>query len=398
MQALVHLVDVDEVTVHRITATECTLLPLHLVVHVVRMVLTHVVLPARGTSGRTGHGIVDTILKTHRATVLQTVVGDDIVTKHIHILLNRRTQILHQILTVLDEVGIDIILQTSDTVIVLNQASASSLLHDVQHVLTVAHAIQHTGEGTQILSHTRGVEQVGVETLKFVHDGTDILDTVGELNAHTFLNHTYQCVAVLHGSQIVQTIGESQRLGIGHAFPHLLNGTMDVAQVRIDMLHGLTVEHRLKAKHTMGGGVLRTDVDHIVIRTEQLVLLALQVTILVKVELQTVVGLYIVLKRIAVVKLPVLTERIALEITAEEEAAHIRMPKEHDTVEVIDLALQQIGYTPDVRNGGDIRNHLSLQLAGAVARHAVATDLLPGNHLYRATLMRLGILQNVDAT
>ena len=189
---------------------------------------------------------------------------------------------------------------------------------------------------------------MGVETLKLVHDRTDVLDTVGQLHAHTFLNHTYQCVAVLHGSQIVQTIGEGQRLGIGHAFPHLLNGTMDVAQVRIDMFHGLTVEHRLKAKHTMGGGVLRTDVDHIVIRTEQLVLLALQVAVLVDIELQTVVGLYIVLEGVLIVELPVLTERIALEIAAQEQAAHIRMPQEHDAVEIIDLALQKVGHAPDV--------------------------------------------------
>ena len=38
-------------------------------------------------------------------------------------------------------------------------------------------------------------------------------------------------------------------------------------------LHDLTVEHRLQTEHTVGTGVLRTDVDHIVVRTEQTVLL-----------------------------------------------------------------------------------------------------------------------------
>ena len=344
----------NEVTVHRVAAAECALLPLHLIVHIVWVVLAHIVLPARSTSGRTRNSIVDTILKTHRSAVLQTVVSDDIIAKHIHILLNGRTQILHQILTVLDEVRIDVVLQATYSIIVLNQASTCGLLHDVQHVLTVTHTIQHTCESAKVLSHTRGVEQVRVETLKLVHDGTDILDAVGKLNAHTFLNHTHQSMAMLHGSQIVKTICQSQCLGIAHALPHLLNRTMDIAQVRIDALDGLTVQHRLQTKHTMSSGVLRTDVDHIVVRTEQLVLLALQITVLVKVELQTVVGLYIILQRILIIKLPVLAEGIALEIIAEEETAHIRMPEEHDAVEVIDLALQEISNTPDMRNGGDV--------------------------------------------
>ena len=42
--------------------------------------------------------------------------------------------------------------------------------------------------------------------------------------------------------------------------------------MRIDTLHGLTVEHRLQTEHAMGGGVLRTNVDDIVVGTEQLIL------------------------------------------------------------------------------------------------------------------------------
>ena len=196
----------DEVTVHRVTAVERALFPLHLVVHVIGVVHANVILPTRGTSGRTGHSVVDTILKRHRTAVLQTVVGDDIVAKHIHILLDRRTQILHQILHVLDEVWIDVVLQTTDAVVVLDQTSASSLLHAVEHMLTVAHAIEHRRESTQVLTYARGVEQVGVKTLQLVHNRADILDAVGELHAQTFLNHTDQCVAVLHGSQIVKAI------------------------------------------------------------------------------------------------------------------------------------------------------------------------------------------------
>ena len=89
---------------------------------------------------------------------------------------------------------------------------------------------------------------------------------------------------------------------------------MDIAEVGIDTLHGLTVQHRLQTEHTVSSWVLRTNVNHIIIGTKQTVLLALQVAILVQIILQTVVGLYIILQRIFVVKLPVLAEGVTLEV------------------------------------------------------------------------------------
>ena len=133
-------------------------------------------------------------------------MSDDVITKHIKILLNGWTQILNKILTVLHEVRINVVLQSTYSIIVLNQTSTGGLLHAVQHMLTIAHAIQEGSQSTQVLSHTRGVEQVGVETLKLIHDSTDVLDTISEFYTHTFLNHTYQSMAMLHGSQIVKTI------------------------------------------------------------------------------------------------------------------------------------------------------------------------------------------------
>ena len=133
-------------------------------------------------------------------------MGDDVVTEDIHILLDGRTQIFHKVLTVLHKVRIDVILQTTDTVVVLDQATTGGLLHAVEHMLTIAHTIEHTSEGAEVLSHTRGVEQVGIETLQLIHNRTDILDAIGQFYLHGLLNHTYQSMAMLHGSQIVKAI------------------------------------------------------------------------------------------------------------------------------------------------------------------------------------------------
>ena len=116
----------------------------------------------------------------------------------------------------------------------------------------------------------------------------------------------------------------------------------------IDALYDLTVEHCLQTEHTVGSRVLRTDVEHIVVIAKQLVLLALQLAVLVEVVLQTVVGLYIILESVLIVKLPVLAERITLEVRTQEEATHVRMTYEYDSEEVVNLALQQIGHLPDI--------------------------------------------------
>ena len=370
-----------EVAVHRVAACQCALLPLHLVVHVVGVVLAHIVLPACSTSGRTSHSVVDAVLQTHRSALLEAVVSDDVVAEHVHVLLNHRAQVLHQVLHVLHEVRVDVGLQAADAVVVLDEASAGGLLHHVEHVLAVAHAIEERGQGTEVLSTARGVEQVRVETLQLVHDGANVLDAVGELNAHAFLDDTHQCMTVLHGTQVVQTVGQGQCLRVGHRLPHLLNTTMNVAQMRIDALHGLTVEHSLQAEHTMRGRVLRANVHHIGIVFEERILLACKTSVLVYFILQAKVGLHIFFQRILVVACPVLAEGMALEVVAQEQTAHVGMAEEEDSIEVENLTLQQVSHAPEVDDRGD----------DALAVHHLC------QHLHRAALVCLGVLQDVDA-
>ena len=90
-----------------------------------------------------------------------------------------------------------------------------------------------------------------VDTLQLIHDSTDIVDTVAELNAHTLLYHANKSVAVHHSREIVQAVGQGESLRIGHALPHLLNTTVDISEVRINTLHLLAVEHSLQTEHTV---------------------------------------------------------------------------------------------------------------------------------------------------
>ena len=153
------------------------------------MILADIVLPSCGTTGRTGNTIVDTVLEVQIAYALKTLVGDDIVAEYVEVLLDERTEILAELLDILDEVRVNISLQSTYSVIVLDESSTGCLLHDVQHLLTVTHAVKECCQSREVLSTCTEEEQVVVETLEFIHDCADVLDTVVELNAHSLLDN-----------------------------------------------------------------------------------------------------------------------------------------------------------------------------------------------------------------
>ena len=115
------------------------------------------------------------------------------------IFLEHRLDVLTEFLNVLDKVRVDVGLASANTIIVLNESSAGGLLHNVKHLLAVAHTINKCSERSEVLSTTAVEQQVRVKTLKLVHYGADILNTVRKLNAHTFFDNRYKRMTVHHG-------------------------------------------------------------------------------------------------------------------------------------------------------------------------------------------------------
>ena len=349
------------------------------------MTLTSIVLPTRCTTCRTCNSIVDTILIIHRTYAFETVVSNHVVTEYVEILLNHRTEILAESLHVLNEVRIDISLKTTDTVIILDQATTSCLLHHVQHVLTVTHTVEECSQSTQVLCGTTEVQQVRVDTLQLIHDSTDVVDTIRKFDTHSLLDNAYQSVAVHHGREVVQTVGQSQSLRISHILPHLLNTTVDISEVRINALHGLTVDNGLKTEHTMGRWVVRTDVDNILIIIEATLFCSYQMTISTKTVFYCEIILWLISTRELIglwTHIEILAQRIALEISTEEKTTHIRVTQELDADEIKHLTLQQISNLPEI---DDCRNH-------------IRTIHLLGDSLDRATFVSLSIFKNIDTS
>ena len=81
-------------------------------------------------------------------------------------------------------------------------------------MLTVAHVVEESCKGTQVLCTATQVEQVRINTLEFIHNRTDICDALIELNTHSLFDDTYQRMTVHHGTEIVHTVGKRKGLRI----------------------------------------------------------------------------------------------------------------------------------------------------------------------------------------
>ena len=160
---------------------------------------------------------------------------------------------------------------------------------------------------------------------------------------------------------------------------------MDITEVRIDALHGLTIDDSLQTEHTVGRWVVRTDVDYVVILIEATLLGSYQVTILAQAVLYGEIILRLIGARELVglrAHVEVLAERIALEVGAEEETAHVWVTQELDADEIEYFTLQQVSYLPEIDD----------------CRDDVRTIHLLGDGLDRDALIVLSVLKDIDTS
>ena len=74
-------------------------------------------------------------------------------------------------------------------------------------------------------------------------------------------------MAVLHGTEIIQAVSQSQQLRISHTFAYFLHTAMDIPQYQSQSLDYFTVKASSHVEYTMGRWVLWTYIDHIFIRS-----------------------------------------------------------------------------------------------------------------------------------
>ena len=166
------------------------------------------------------------------------------------------------------------------------------------------------------------------------------------------------------GREVIQSVHEMERLGIGELFAYFFDAAMDITHVDIDFLYGLAVYGGAETEHAVGGGMLRAYVDHEVLGLEHPHLFLLYSSVgglhicVGEIALTLAVGGHGVKLGILVV---VLAEGVTVPVNAQEETAHVGVADEHYSEEVIDLAFEDSGYMPDI---GHAMEHGLLYIVG----------------------------------
>ena len=162
-------------------------------------------------------------------------------------------------------------------------------------------------------------------------------------------------MAVLHGTEVVHTVGQRQRLGVGERLVNLFNTAVDIAKDGVNLLNCFAFKCYAEVEHTVGRGVLRTDIYDIITVSKNCVALAGNRTIGIQCQFFSIVrqGFVGHAERIVLLRLIILAEGITPPVFTQEYTTHIGVTRKADAVEVKYFALVNVCHCPEVRNAGE---------------------------------------------
>ena len=114
----------------------------HLAVHRVGMMLTHVIGPSAGTARPAGTAQRDGILTRKQADPLQTGAGNDALRKDVVVFMDDTPQVHDKLFRLPHEIGMQVGLHATNHIVVLNQPSSGGILENVENHLTLPEAIE----------------------------------------------------------------------------------------------------------------------------------------------------------------------------------------------------------------------------------------------------------------
>ncbi|CCY16554.1 putative uncharacterized protein [Prevotella sp. CAG:755] len=280
---------------------------------------------------------------------------DDVAREDVVVFLDVVAHVGDELLDALHEVRVDVSHHAADRVVVQDEASAASLFEDVEDLFAVAEAVEEGRSGAEVLAEARKVEDVRVDSLQLIHDGADVLYALADFYAHSLFDAHAERVAVLHGAEVVQTVGQGQCLGVGEAFVEFFDAAVDVAEDGVDFADALAFKVDAEVEHTVGRGVLRSDVDDVIVVAEDFCLRAAERAVGVERVAGGLVGERLVghAQRIVLFRIVVLAEGESHPVFAHVDAAQVGVTGEDDAIEVVGFALVDVGDVPKVADAWD---------------------------------------------
>ena len=286
-----------------------------------------------------------------------TIFGDNVAGEEFIIFFNVGRKRSEQIFNIFNEVGIKISHHATNTIIIECHTCATSLLHNIENLLTNAKSIEQHGCSTKVHTECTDKETVRSDTRKFIHYYADKLSATRHFDICSLFDTEAKSVVIVVCREIVETVHEVESLRVCEVFTKFLNSTMDIPHININLLDCFTVNCGTETEHTVSCRVLRTDVYNKIFGFEY-GMLGFNDFAVFKSIFICIIALTFIFNRDLigfVVHIIVLAERIADPVNREEQATHVGVVQEDDAVEIINFTFKDSGDSPQITNRGNCR-------------------------------------------
>ena len=156
-------------------------------------------------------------------------------------------------------------------------------------------------------------------------------------------------MAVLRSPEVIETVGQGQRLGIGQRLAHLLDTAVDVAAVHVEFFDNLAFERHAETQHAVRRRVLGAYVDDVLLLLEKHVAAADEAAVGLQFDGRCGILRHFVTHTERIRRrIIILAQGVSHPVVAQVETAHIGMVQEADAEKVEHFALVQFGGFPQV--------------------------------------------------
>ena len=140
-------------------------------------------------------------------------------------------------------------------------AGARQLLVQLVDALALLERVQEGGECSDVDGGGAQPEQMREDAVQLEADHPHHLAPLGDLDAHQLLDRHGVGAVVDQRRQVVHAVGQRHDLVVRAVLAQLLEGGVQVPDMRRDRHHGLSVQLADEPQHAVRGGVLGSDVD-----------------------------------------------------------------------------------------------------------------------------------------
>src|SRR5438552_1364106 len=261
LAALLHLAHADHVAVEAVAERAELAAPdrhveVELGIDGVRQVAPDVVADAGTAQVRADAGVVDRRLPADGGHVSQPlrvylVVGDERV-----VLVDQRLETLEEGERLLAPPWRDVPRHAADPHVVEREPRAAELLDQVVDVFALADGMDERRVGADVHRHRADGQEMNMDAVELGGDVDDVLCPLGHIGAREPRGRHRPALVAEHRRHVVDAIGVRHEAVPADLLRDLLDGPVEVADVRDGFLHHLAVGTHHEAEHAVGRGVL----------------------------------------------------------------------------------------------------------------------------------------------